>query len=79
MPNEMDDADRPHRTVLPLGKWRLEAAPGSQIFTLTLITPDGLEVAFSLSAAAIVGITSVIEAHSSEVDARTAALLPDWS
>jgi len=72
-------ADPSLRAVFPLGEWRLEAAAGSQDFILTMITPEGFEVAFSLSAAAIVGITSVIEEHSSGLEQNPTALLPDWN
>jgi len=72
-------ADRSLRAVFPLGEWRLEAAAGLQDFILTLSTPDGFEVAFSLSAAAIAGITSVIEEHSSGAERRPTVLLPDWN
>jgi hypothetical protein len=58
------------RAVFPLGEWRLEVAAGSKDFILTMMTPDGFEVAFSLSAAAIAGMTSAIEEHSS-------TLIPD--
>jgi hypothetical protein len=58
-------ADRSLRAVFPLGEWRLEVAAGSKELILTMRTPEGFEVAFSLSAAAIAGLTSVIEEHSS--------------
>lgn len=48
------------RAVFPLGGWRLETAAGSKDFILTLITSDGFEVAFSLSARAIVRIRSAL-------------------
>ena len=51
------------RAVFPLGEWRLETAAGSKDFILTLITSDGFEVAFSLSARAIVRIRSALAEH----------------
>jgi hypothetical protein len=71
-------ADPSVRAVFPLSEWRLEVAARSQDFILTMMTPDGFEVAFSLSAAALAGMTSVIEEHSSGSDPRSADLLPDW-
>ena len=53
------------RAVFPLHQWRLETAAGSKDFILTLITSDGFEVAFSLSARAIVRIRSAIDEHHS--------------
>jgi hypothetical protein len=49
----------------PLGDWRLEAAAGSKDFVLTMITPDGFEVAFSLGASAIARMVSAFEKHRS--------------
>jgi hypothetical protein len=63
------------RAVFPLGEWRLEAAAGSKDFILTMITPDGFEVAFSLSATAIAGITSAVLEHHATAEQ---VLLPDW-
>jgi hypothetical protein len=53
------------RAVFPLSEWRLEVAAGSKGFILTMITPDGFEVAFSLSAPAIAGMASALEEHRS--------------
>ena len=53
------------RAVFPLHQWRLETAAGSKDLILTLITSDGFEVAFSLSARAIVRIRSALEEHHS--------------
>jgi hypothetical protein len=53
------------RAVFPLHQWRLETAAGSKDFILTLITSDGFEVAFSLSARALVRIRSAIDEHHS--------------
>jgi hypothetical protein len=55
------------RAVFPLSEWRLELA-GSKGFILTMTTPDGFEVAFSLSAQMIAGITSALEEHRSTVE-----------
>jgi hypothetical protein len=60
--------DRSLRAVFPLGDWRLEAAAGSKYFILTMMTPDGFEVAFSLGAPAIARIVSALEAHRSMVE-----------
>jgi hypothetical protein len=56
------------RAVFPLSRWRLESAAGSEEFILTMMTPDGFEVAFSLSAPAIIEMTSALEATHSVVD-----------
>jgi hypothetical protein len=54
-------ADTRTRAVFPLDEWRLEAAAGSTDLILTMKTPDGFEVAFSLSAATLAQMTSAIE------------------
>jgi hypothetical protein len=54
--------DRSMRAVFPLSEWRLEAA-GHEGFILTMMTPDGFEVAFSLSPSTIAGIASALEEH----------------
>jgi hypothetical protein len=61
------------RAVFPLSEWRLEAA-GSTGFILTMMTPDGFEVSFSLSAPAIAGIASALEEHRSMVEQETPGL-----
>jgi hypothetical protein len=66
------------RAVFPLAEWRLEAAAESKDFILTMRTPDGFEVAFSLSAATLAGMTSVVEKHSSMTEQWFPGLLPDW-
>jgi hypothetical protein len=71
-------ADRSLRAVFPLGEWRLEVVAGSKELILTMRTPEGFEVAFSLSAAAIAGLTSVIEEHSSGAKPGPTVLPPDW-
>jgi hypothetical protein len=53
--------DRSLRAVFPLSDWRLEAAVGSKDLILTIMTPDGFEVAFSLGAPAIERIISAFE------------------
>jgi hypothetical protein len=75
---QAEHADPSLRAVFPLSQWRLEAAARSKDFILTMVTPDGFEVAFSLSAAAIAGISSVIEEHSAGADPVPMDLLPDW-
>ena len=60
--------DRSLRAVFPLGEWRLEAASGSKYLILTMMTPDGFEVAFSLGAPAIARIVSALEEHRSKVE-----------
>jgi hypothetical protein len=60
--------DRSLRAVFPLGDWRLEAAAGSKYFILTMMTPDGFEVAFSIGAPAIARIVSALEEHRSMVE-----------
>jgi hypothetical protein len=48
------------RAVFPLSEWRLEAAAGSKDFVLSMMTPDGFEVAFSLSEPTIAQMTSAL-------------------
>jgi hypothetical protein len=50
------------RAVFPLSRWRLETAAAAEDLILTMMTTDGFEVAFSLSARAIAEITSALEA-----------------
>jgi hypothetical protein len=64
--------DRSARAVFPLDEWRLETVSGSNDLILTLKTPDGFEVAFTLSPATLAQITSAVEEHQLE-----AAELPD--
>jgi hypothetical protein len=71
-------ADGSVRAVFPLGEWRLEAAAESRDLILTMRTQDGFEVAFSLSAATLAGMTSGIERHSSATEHGFPSLLPDW-
>jgi hypothetical protein len=61
-------ADRSLRAVFPLGCWRLEAAAGSKDLILTMMTPDGFEVAFSLGAPAIAELMSAFEECRSMLD-----------
>jgi hypothetical protein len=65
--------DRSLRAVFPLGAWRLEAA-GSKDLILTMMTPDGFEVAFSLGAPAIARIASALEEHCPMVEQGSANL-----
>ena len=60
--------DRYLRAVFPLGDWRLEAAAGSKDLILTMMTPDGFEVAFSLGAPTTARIMSALEEHRSMVE-----------
>jgi hypothetical protein len=50
------------RAVFPLGRWRIETATAAEDLILTMMTPDGFEVAFSLSARTIAEISSALEA-----------------
>jgi hypothetical protein len=54
-------ADASVRAVFPLSRWRLETATTPENLILTLTTPDGFEVAFSLSASTIAEIASALE------------------
>jgi len=58
------------RAVFPLADWRLEAATASKDLILTLTTPDGFEVCFSLSPAVPAHISAALEDQ--EPDARPA-------
>lgn len=50
------------RAVFPLGSWRIEQAAGVvRQFILTLRTPDGFEVAFSLSVPDIAQLVSALQ------------------
>jgi hypothetical protein len=62
---QAQNGDRSLRAVFPLGDWRLEAAAGSKDLILTMMTPDGFEVAFSLGTPAIARMMSAFEAHRS--------------
>jgi hypothetical protein len=57
-------SDSSVRAVFPLGEWRLEAAAGTKEFILTMMTPDGFEVAFSLSAPTFARLMSSFEERS---------------
>jgi hypothetical protein len=63
-------ADPSARAVFPLGEWRLETAAGSTDFILTMTTPDGFEVAFSMSGTVLAQMTSAIEEHLSMTEQR---------
>lgn len=56
------------RAVFPLSRWRVETATAPEVFILTMMTPDGFEVAFSLSASTIAEIASALEATRSVVE-----------
>jgi hypothetical protein len=58
--------DESLRLVFPLDNWRLEAAAGTKRLILTLTTPDGFEVTFSLEAQTISELMSAIEEHRSD-------------
>jgi hypothetical protein len=62
------------RAVFPLGDWRLETAAGSKDLILTMMTPDGFEVAFSVGAPAFAKIVSAFEEHRSMVEQGPANL-----
>jgi hypothetical protein len=62
------------RAVFPLGRWRLEAAAGSRVYILTLSTPDGFEVAFSVSARDLATMTSAFERTLSPDERRLTVL-----
>jgi hypothetical protein len=57
--------DTSARAVFPLDGWRLETAAGTSDLILTLKTPDGFEVAFSLSAATFARMSTDVEAKCS--------------
>jgi hypothetical protein len=57
--------DSSARAVFPLDGWRLETAAGTSDLILTLKTPDGFEVAFSLSAATFARMSTDVEAKCS--------------
>jgi hypothetical protein len=63
-------ADPSARAVFPLGEWRLETTAGSKDFILTMTTPDGFEVAFSMNGAVLAQMTSAIEEHRSTAEPR---------
>ena len=62
------------RAVFPLSRLRIERAAGSRDFILTVMTSDGFEVAFSLSAPAITEITSALEAARSVAEQGATSL-----
>lgn len=51
------------RAVFPLSEWRLEKAPGSPDFILTMMTADGFEVAFCLGARVATTLASALDEH----------------
>jgi hypothetical protein len=62
------------RAVFPLSRWRIETAAGSRDYILTMMTSDGFEVAFSLSAPAIAKMTSALEATRSVAEQGATSL-----
>jgi hypothetical protein len=58
-------ADASARAVFPLDEWRLEAAAGTSDLILTMKTPDGFEVAFSLSTATLARLSAAGEEKAS--------------
>ena len=62
------------RAVFPLGHWRLETAAGSSVYILTLSTPDGFEVAFSVSARDLATMTSAFDRLCSPKEQRLTVL-----
>jgi hypothetical protein len=63
-----ETSDDTVRAVFTLGAWRLEHAADSGVYILSMITPDGFEVAFSLSALDLTEMSSAFEGSgSSEV------------
>jgi hypothetical protein len=54
-------ADDSMRAVFPLSSWRLETAARSGNFILTMTTPDGFEVSFSVGRRALAQIASAAE------------------
>jgi hypothetical protein len=54
-------ADASMRAVFPLSDWRLETGARSENFILTMTTPDGFEVSFSIGARALAQIASAVE------------------
>lgn len=69
------DGDDSVRAVFPLSRWRLETAAGFEGFILTMMTPDGFEVSFSLSATAIMEMKAIIEQEIHSVVERGASSL----
>jgi hypothetical protein len=49
------------RAVFPLRRWRIETATAAEDLILTLTTPDGFEVSFSLSKSTIAEIAAALE------------------
>jgi hypothetical protein len=49
------------RAVFPVRRWRIETATAAEDLILTLTTPDGFEVSFSLSKSTITEIGAALE------------------
>jgi hypothetical protein len=62
------------RAVFPLSRWRLETSADSQDFILTMMTPGGFEVAFSLGASTAAEIRSALETTLSPPELEAARL-----
>ena len=60
-----ETSDDSVRAIFTLGVWRLEKAAESGVYILTMITPDGFEVAFSLSALSLAEMSFVFRRSSS--------------
>jgi hypothetical protein len=54
-------SDDSARAVFTLGAWRLEQAAKSEVYIFSLNTPDGFEVAFSVSAHELAEMSSAFE------------------
>jgi hypothetical protein len=63
------------RLVFPLGGWKLEEAGGGSELILTLQTPDGFEVAFSLRRDAIAQISRTAAESMSTTSIRSQSYL----
>jgi hypothetical protein len=63
------------RLVFPLGGWKLEEVGGGSELILTLQTPDGFEVAFSLRRDAIAQISRTAAESMSETSIRAQSYL----
>jgi hypothetical protein len=62
------------RAVFPLARWRLERETDSDAYIITLSTPDGFEVAFSLTARDLTQMGSSFEDLPSRLDSKRALL-----
>jgi hypothetical protein len=53
--------DNSSRAVFPLDEWQLETAAGTSDLILTMKTPEGFKVSFSLSAATLAQMSEAVE------------------